>query len=65
MICERARDLGVGGEDADGLFGGEIEHVADREAEVADVERRGLEARAAAGFAGRGDVGQERHLVGR
>ena len=58
-----ARDLRVRGEDRRRLLGGEMEHVADREPEVADVERRRLEARSAARLARRDDVGQERHLV--
>jgi hypothetical protein len=39
-------------EDLDGLLGGEVEHLADREAEVLHVERGRLEARAAAASQG-------------
>ena len=64
MTCERRADRRVSREDARGLFGGEIEDVADRETEVSHVERRGLEALAVARRARRGHVGQEAHLVG-
>ncbi len=40
----------------------QVQHVADRQARVAHLERRRLEARAPAGLARRDDVRQERHL---
>jgi hypothetical protein len=51
-------------EESSGFVSGEVEHFTDVETLVANLARARVEALAAAGAAGRDDIGQEAHFVG-